>query len=178
MVKPEINTVRSSAFTFIATVTQTEPAIKKQMNMELALRFIVFRNIPYKKGLDVHEYLDNGLIKLATDPSFSMEQEKAIFERTFVLLNRVLGKKAFIRWYDGDFKGKFLMSVFEVMAVGVSKNISQIEQMSKEKQDEFVRDKSKALWTDETFCKYSGAGISGTARLANLLPIAEGFLKP
>ncbi len=162
---------------FIKTVAQTEPAIKKQMNIELVLRFIAFRNIPYKTGLDVHEYLNNALIKIATDASFSMEAEEEIFERTFTLLDRVLGEKAFKQWDGKNFKGKFFMSVFEVIAVGVSKNIDQIEKMPQKKQAEFVREKSKALWSDESFSKYSGAGISETVRLSRLLPIAGEFLK-
>ncbi|MCP4100722.1 MAG: DUF262 domain-containing protein [Lentisphaerae bacterium] len=133
---------------FITTVTQTEPTVKKQMDIELVLRFIAFRNIPYKTGLDVHEYLNDALVKIAKESSFSMEKEGEIFKRTFSLLDRVMGENAFKRWDGKKFKGKFLMSVFEVIAIGISKNIDQIEKMSREKQAEFVVEKSKSLWSD------------------------------
>ncbi|MCP4344777.1 MAG: DUF262 domain-containing protein [Desulfobacterales bacterium] len=162
---------------FVTTVTQTEPAVEKQMNMELALRFIAFRNIPYKAGLDVHEYLNYALKKIAKDSSFSLETEGDIFKRTFTLLNRVMGDKAFKKWDGKEFKGRFLMPVFEVMAIGVSKNIEQIEKMPQEGQSEFIREKSKKLWEDESFSKYSRSGI-GAKRIYSLLSIAEEFFKP
>lgn len=42
---------------FIATTCQTETALEKQAGVELVLRFFAFRNVPYEKGMDVHEYL-------------------------------------------------------------------------------------------------------------------------
>ncbi|MDM8552707.1 DUF262 domain-containing protein [Desulfobacterales bacterium HSG2] len=162
---------------FVTTISQTERASKRQMHTELALRFFVFRNIPYDGKSNVHHYLDNALVKLATDPSFSKEDEGSVFNRTFALFERSLGEKAFKLWDGDDFKGRFLMSLFEVMAIGVSKNIDQIEQMSHEEQDEFVREKSKAIPDDKTFQKYK-TNVSGSARLAHLLPIAENLLKP
>lgn len=162
---------------FVTTVSQTERSVERQMHTELALRFFASRNIPYDGKLNVHDYLDNALKKLATDPSFSKEEEGSVFNRTFDLFERSLGEKAFKLWDGNDFKGRFLMSVFEVMATGVSKNIDQIEQMSQDEQDEFVRAKSKALLDNKTFQKYK-TNVSGTARLTYLLPIAEEFLKP
>ncbi|QTA90293.1 DUF262 domain-containing protein [Desulfonema magnum] len=162
---------------FITTVSQTERAAKRQMLMELALRFFIFRNIPYNGKLNVRDYLDNALVKIATDPSFSKKDEGSIFYRTFALFDRSLGEKAFKLWDGSDFKGKSLMSLFEVMAIGVSKNIDQIEQMTQDEQDEFIREKSKALLDNKTFQKYK-TNVSGSARLAHLLPIAEAFLKP
>ena len=161
---------------FVTTVSQTERASKRQMIMELALRFFVFRNIPYDGKSNVHHYLDNALIKLATDSLFSKEDEESIFRRTFTLFVRSLGEKAFKLWDGNDFKGKFLMSLFEVMAIGVSKNIDQIEQMSQNEQDEFIREKSKAILDNKTFQKYK-TNVSGSTRLTHLLPIAEDFLK-
>jgi hypothetical protein len=70
------------------------------------------------------------------------------------------------------------MSVFEVLAIGLSKNLEAVEQMSPEHQDVFVIEKAKALWSNETFQQNSGAGIRGTTRLANLLPMAEDFIRP
>ncbi len=162
---------------FVQTVPQTNQASRNQANTELALRFFAFRNIPYDGKLNVHEYLDDALIKIAREPLFSKENEGNIFERTFMLFSRSLGDKAFKKWDGEYFKGRFLMSLFEVMAIGVSKHIDQIEQMGQKEQDGFIVEKAKALWADETFCKYS-TNVSGSTRLSHLLPIAEEFLKP
>ncbi len=165
---------RSSFEPFVAATAQTEEALKKQTGVELALRFVAFRLCPYKQGLDVHEYLDKSLITLASDQTFAAEAEKLVFERTFGLLNAALGANAFKRW-DGDrFAGKFLMSVFEVVALGVSKNIDQIETLDDNPVDFIVR-RAKDLWQNEVFLQNSGAGVRGTTRLAKLLPMAQEF---
>lgn len=166
----------ASSTPFLTTVDQTEYALKKQSATELALRFFVFRNVPYQSGLDVHEYLDEGLMQVATSAAFDMISEKDIFDRTFALLHSAMGDRAFKRWNGTVFQGKFLMSVFEVVATGVAKNIDAIERVADA--NTFIQDRCKSLWSDPTFMDNSGAGIRGTTRLANLLPMAEAFFKP
>ncbi|GJM25446.1 MAG: hypothetical protein DHS20C16_18610 [Phycisphaerae bacterium] len=161
---------------FRSTIDQTEKALTKQSDTELALRFFVFRNVEYKSGLDVHEYLDSALLELATSEEFDLASEKRTFDRTFKLLNAAMGSRVFKRWDGGNFLGKFLMSVFEVVATGVSYNISEIEALSESKQ--FVEARCKKLWSDPTFDANSGAGIRGTTRLTKLLPMAREFFKP
>ncbi len=163
---------------FLITVDQTEYALKKQSATELALRFFVFRNITYSSGLDVHEYLDQALIQIATNQDFDRDAEQAVFDRTFALLRRAMGDKAFKRWNGSDFTGKFLMSVYEVVAVGLSKNLDEIEAWTPNKQDQYVRERAMSLWNNETFQQNSGAGIRGTTRLSNLLPMAGDFFRP
>ena len=87
-----------------------------------------------------------------------------------------MGSDSFKRWDGNTFKGQFLMSVFEVVAIGVSKNIHAIENLDNPKG--YIRDKCVSLWNDETFQKNSGAGVRGTTRLSNLLPIAEQYFRP
>jgi hypothetical protein len=38
--------------------------------------------------------------------------------------------------------------------------------------------KVQSLWTDPTYSNYSGQGVRGTTRLANLLPFALDYFKP
>ena len=66
------------------------------------------------------------------------------------------------------------MSVFEVVALGVSKNIDQIETLDDNPVDFIVR-RAKDLWQNEVFLQNSGAGVRGTTRLAKLLPMAQEF---
>jgi len=169
---------RAASESFLATVVQTEAALKKQSGVELALRFFAFRLVPYQRGLDVHEYLDEAIVRLATDQSLSLDHEREVFDRTFGLLNKALGVNAFKKWDGTRFLGMFLLSVYEVVATGVSKNINAIEQMPLDYQIEFVTRKTKELWSDSLFQNNSGAGVRGTTRLANLLPLAEEFFRP
>jgi hypothetical protein len=162
---------------FRTTIDQTEYALKQQSAVELALRFFAFRNVAYVSGLDVHEYLDEALRILAQEP-FDMDSEGTIFSSTFAFLNETLGSKTFKRWDGSDFKGKFLMSVFEVVATGVSKNFESIRALGPTEAKQFVRAKCQALWGNSVFETNSGAGVRGTTRLANLLPMAESFFRP
>lgn len=162
---------------FRTAICQTDTAIEKQAHIELALRFFAFRHVPYTQGLDVHEYLDDALVRLIRLTTFNRNAEFSVFDRTFSLLASALGDNAFKRWNGADFGGKFLQSVFEVVALGVSSNIDAIEAMGGTK-GAWVTERCKALWADQTFNQYSGAGIRGTTRLAKLLPLAHDFFRP
>ena len=128
---------------FIKTTCQTEQALKRQAGTELALRFLAFRYVPYQRGLDVHEYLDQALIELATRKNFNRKAAEANFERTFDFLYNSLGVRAFKRWNGKIFSGKFLMSVFEIMALGVSKRLDAILALGESKSDAFITKRAK-----------------------------------
>ncbi|WP_083002280.1 DUF262 domain-containing protein [Halomonas sp. GT] len=163
---------------FSNTVNQTDKALEKQSGVELVLRYFAFKYHPYKNGLDVHEYLDEALIEISQNVDIDWVKEEVLFKKTFSLLNDSLGDAAFKRWDGNSFSGKFLMSLYETIASGVSQNLDEIESKDKEEQKEFLVARAKALWSDQVFEKNSGAGIRGTTRLSKLLPMAKGFFKP
>ncbi len=162
---------------FRITTDQTKNALEKQYGVELVLRFLSFRLFQYRSSLDVHEYLDESLRFLASSDNFNYKGEAFVFDQTFSMLNRALGKDAFKKWNGIKFSGKFLMSVYEVVVSGVSKNLETLLTLSEEEQNQFVRAKAKSLWEDRVFQKNSGAGVRGTTRLLNLLPMAKDFFK-
>lgn len=168
----------SNNVAFVETTNQTDIAIQAQTGVELVLRFFAFRNIPYRGGLDYHEYLDSALLELAKDNNINRASEQSAFERTFAALQAALGSDSFKRWDGQAFKGKFLMSVYEVLATGISQNIDQIYAKSGADRNTYIVQKAKDLWTNQIFTTYSGAGIRGTTRLSNLLPMAEQFMRP
>lgn len=167
---------RADLEAFRRTTDQTDDALRRQAGLELVLRFVAFRKCPYEPGLDVHEYLDKSLISLARDENFDFASETQNFERTFRLLNSALGENAFKRWDGARFTGKFLMSVYEVIALGVSTNIEQIEALG-DGAVPFVVQRARDLWGDEVFNANSGAGVRGTTRLARLLPMAGRYFR-
>jgi len=158
---------------FQTTISQTERALAQQSDMELALRFFAFRRHPYTPGLNVHEYLDEALIKLATDNEIDLEVEAEIFRSSFALLYEILGDDSFKKWDGNQFGGKFLMSRFEVISTGISTLIAGDE--NNLPANDIILNKIKALEDNEIFQRYSGAGISGSERLKNLLPLASDY---
>jgi len=163
---------------FVATTRQTDVALEKEAGAELALRFLAFRLVPYQSGLDVHEYLDDALFQLASEGGIDMDFEGEIFTKTFDFLEAALGNSAFQRWNGNEFSGKFLMSVFEVVSTGVSKNLPALDAMTPGERNDCIVAKAKALQANQTYSKYSGAGIRGTTRLSKLLPLADDLMKP
>lgn len=163
---------------FLATTNQTDSALLSQAGVELALRAVAFRWIPYASGLDVHEYLDQALIQMATDSAFDRNARGGEFSLAFQYINEALGDGAFKKWNGAVFGGKFLMSVFEVISKGVLDNLLALQQMDEEPRKQFIVNAAKGLWQNDTFKRNSGAGVRGTTRLAKLLPLASELLRP
>jgi len=171
---------RSNDGNFKVTTAQTETALEQQAGVELALRFFAFRNVPYTAGLDVHEYLDQALEGMASDDNFPRQAEEQIFTKTFLWLREALGDRAFRKWnaQQQQFMGKFLMSGFEVISIGVAANAAELEALSADERNAHLVARVSALWADAAFNANSGAGVRGTTRLANLLPMGQAFLAP
>lgn len=168
----------SSNNNFITTTNQTDAAIKAQAGVELVLRFLAFRWVPYEAGLDVHEYLDQALIQMASDDNFDQAAKGAEFSLAFQYIDEALGDSAFKRWNGATFSGKFLMSVFEVMSKGVSENLLALQGMADQARKDHILNAAKNLWQNEIFNQNSGAGVRGTTRLTKLLPLASHLLQP
>lgn len=171
---------RSDDANFKLTTAQTETALEQQAGVELALRFFAFRHVPYTSGLDVHEYLDKALEIMASDPAFPRQAEEKVFTKTFQWLGEALGDRAFKKWnaQQQQFMGKFLMSSFEVIAVGVAGNVEALDALAPDARNAYLVARVQALWADLIFISNSGAGVRGTTRLANLLPMGQAFLTP
>ncbi|MDH1629300.1 DUF262 domain-containing protein [Pseudomonas mosselii] len=162
----------SQRSSFVTCTDLTDYAIESQLGVELALRFFAFRSIPYEAGLDVHEYLDDALIRLASAENFGRAAEGEVFARTFDFLEAALNGASFKRWNGRAFTGKFLMSVFELLSTSVSQNLAQLEAMPPEDRNQRITEVAQQIWSHPTFLQYSGAGIRGTTRLTKLLPLA------
>lgn len=167
----------SEQSSFTITTNQTDEAIEKQANMELVLKFFAYRHFPYISGMDIHEHLDYANVELCKS-TINFQIEEKIFLDVFNLLNDALGNKSFKKWDGQDFKGKFLISLYEIITNGMQANYNSIFNIpEQEDRINFIIEKIKSLWNDENFTKNSGAGVRGTTRLANLLPLSIEYFK-
>jgi hypothetical protein len=157
---------------FTATTDQTDVKQKRGINMELVVRYFVFRKIPYEGKLDVHEYIDEGMLKLASEHILDLPTEAQVFKDTFTLLADILGSNVFKKYDNGRHVGMFLMSGFEVIATGVSKNLQRFSANR-----DLLKQKIQDLWGNSVFKDNSGAGVRGTTRLTNLLPFSEQYFE-
>ena len=144
-----------------------EERTKRQYLVELVVRFVVLRNYRYKIGLDVHEYLDKGIMDIAEDNDFNWELEEDIFARTMKALLGGVGAEAFSK------NNRFSLAMFEFISLGLSKAIQSSDTALA---PEFVRAKVASVADLPQAQRYSGSGVRGTQRLASfVVPLAERY---
>ena len=120
---------------FSETHHLTDRALREQEDLEFVIRFIVARNCSTESmPSSLHEHLDNSIVSLIRNPSFSIDQEIEVFNRTFLLLNRNFGSDSFNRFNQEkqEFEGATTISAFEALTPAISKRLDYYETLSKE----------------------------------------------
>lgn len=152
----------------------TDEQVEKQRHMELAVRFLVHAHIPYERTLDVEEYIDEGIVRLATEGK--SDQAVDLINRTFDLLIRASGPDVLRRYENGRHTGKVGLVALEGIAVGVAKNIAAIERLHNP--EEFVRQKTQEFWSQEEAERFTSLGLRGTTRIQRTIPFGEAWFRP
>jgi len=155
---------------FVSCVALSERAIEEQYDMELVLRFIVFRTMApaaFANLGDLGEFLTDKAKALAQDKTLDLKKEEEIFRETFALLASDLGDDAFRRYDHGKkrFLGGFSVSAFEAVAIGIG--YSPKKAVS---DPSSVREKIKKMWTAQEFVNNSGSGIRASSRVPKIIP--------
>lgn len=164
---------------FLGTIPLTSKQIDEQYPLELVLRFFVFKNsqVEEVRGLaDVGDFLTKKMKIFAKADSFNRENEAAIFLNTFTFLNKVLGENSFKKYSGGKYTGAFSLSIFEVIAIGLGK---QIENYNAENPEHVSKLKqvSESLQENEIYSRNSGSGAKASSRMPHILPLGEALLK-
>lgn len=155
---------------FKETLPLTERAVREQEDIEFVIRFIVARNCSTDAmPRSLHEHLDNSIVSLIRDPSFDIDKENAIFNRTFALLNKCFGSDSFKRYNHekGAFEGATTISAFEALTPAVSKRIDYYEGITK---DDFCQ---KIIQMHNYPSYTQAAGRRSTDRFKALIAIGE-----
>ena len=127
----------------------------------------MLRNYRYENGLDVHEYLDKGMINIAENKKFNWKKEGVAFAKTMGMLMDSVGKDAFFK------NRRFSLAMYEFITLGLSR---AIENSSKTLGAKFVRERVAKVPMLPEAQRYSGIGVRGTQRLASfVVPMAERF---
>lgn len=120
---------------FRETLPLTDRAIREQEDLEFVIRFIVARNCSTESlPSSLHEHLDNSIVSLIRDPSFNIEDEIAVFNRTFRLLKDRFGSDSFKRYNQEKqlFEGATTISAFETLTPAVSRKLNYYESLPEE----------------------------------------------
>ncbi len=164
---------------FLNTLTLTDKAISEQYNMELALRFFIFKNndsndIKYSKELG--EYITDKMLIICQDSGFDLEKEKEDFENTFRVLDGTMSERSFKRYNSEKqkFEGKFLLSAYETIGVGLGRNISKYkdEAITLDLKEQ-IETNIKNIWNSKEYQSKSGSGIRANSRIPVIIPLGE-----
>ncbi len=160
---------------FISCLHLTYEQFETQRDIEYLTRFIVYSNIQYDGKLDVEDYVDKGIVKVAEQ---GLLQAKTVsnFQQTFQLLTLALGSDALKQHSAGQFKGRVGLTALEIVAVGISANLEAIQKLSDPAT--FVRHQTVQLWTEAQVKMFSRPGLRGTQRIRKTLPFGKEWFKP
>lgn len=165
---------------FEQCIVLTDRAKEEQYDMDLALRFVVFRTLDaeeVKRAKDINEFVTDKMLEIAKNPNFDFAQESMAFKVTFSILNKTIGVDCFHR-YDVQkqkFLGGFLLSAFEAVALGVGYNYEAILDV-KESFDTLER--IKKLWGNKDFLRRIGSGKTASLRMPRIVPLGRELFKP
>lgn len=158
----------------------SDRANDEQYDLELALRFFVYKNSTIeeiKETKDIGELITDKMLSFAKDQSFDYKSEADIFKSTFSMIYESAGEEAFKKYdrHQDRFLGGFSISAYEVIATGISKNINQYVQQPSIV--DTIRTKIKSLWENPIFKSKSGSGTRASTRLPHFMPLAENHFK-
>jgi hypothetical protein len=151
---------------FLTVLAASDDQIEKQRNMEYVSRFLVHTYVPYIRRLDVEEFIDEGVVTLAT--ANETLTAGATFNATFELLNQAFGKDALRRFQNGTPAGRVGLAAFEGIAVGIAKNITNIQ--GKATPVDYVRQRIIDFWEAPDVQDFFVAGLRGTIRIQRTIP--------
>jgi hypothetical protein len=159
----------SQRSSFKVVLSASAEQIEKQRDMEYVSRFLVHTFVPYDGKLDVEEYIDEGIVTLAT--AGNTKQAEAAFNATFDLLEKAYGSNALRRIENGAPTGRVGLAAFEGIAVGIAKNIKKIE--AKSNPTRYVRDRIDQFWRAPNIENFFTAGLRGTVRIQRTVSFGE-----
>lgn len=164
---------------FLDSISIAERLIDEQYHMELALRFFIYKNIDINEIRSINDLSDFVTTKMnafASGDGFDMETEYQIFKKTFDYIKATVGESAFKKYSveKQSFQGKFLVSMFECVGVGIGKNMTNGNVSFSEEE---VSAKIKSLWSNPEFLQKIGGGANVSSRLPALVPMGDNLFR-
>ncbi len=159
---------------FLAVTGLGENQTEKQRHIEMAVRFLVHTFVDYDGKLDVGEYIDEGIVELAT--TGEVTKATTTINSTIDLLHQAAGGDALRRFDSGTYNGRVGLVGLEAIAVGVAKNLTAIQQHNDPVR--FVKEKSQAFWSQAEVASFVSPGMRGTTRIQKTVPFGDTWFRP
>jgi hypothetical protein len=166
---------------FLECIAITDRAMEERYDMELVLRFLVFRRIDenlLRNTRDLGDFLTDSMVEMARPGQLDMTQEEVAFRQTFEIIGRDAKADAF-RKFDhakGRFVGGFLISAFEVVAIGIG---HRFEQFASATPPMDIREKVKTLWNAPEFVDGAiSSGVRASSRIPKTIALGRRLFQP
>jgi hypothetical protein len=164
----------ASSQSFLDCCALSDPAINERYDMELVLRFLIFRSIDLgklKEIRDLGEFITSEATEMAKTKQLSFSRERKRFNETFKRLSSALSSDSFRRFakVEKRFKGGFSVSAFEVIAFGLASDKSRLNSLT----DSEIRKTVESLWAQPEFVDASRSGTRAAARIPKTLTIGR-----
>lgn len=170
---------------FVDCICLSDKDMIEQYNLELALRFLIFKNINVTNltsTVNLAQFITDKMIEFSESSSFDKDMEMQIFKDTFDILSSTLSENSFKRYYSarGRFQGKFLLSTFETISIGVGTNVKEWMQKKLEIDDlePLLTEKARSLWNTDEYTSNIGSASNFYSRIPVIVPLGKEIFKP
>ena len=164
----------SSLESFRTVIALTDEQEERQKHLEYLSRFFSHTYVSYDGKLDVEEYIDEAMQRLAE--AGEMFEASECFKFTFEVLNQAYGGNALRRQTNGQQIGRVGLIGFESIGIGVGRNYKEIKNLPDPAA--FVKKRISDLWNSSDVSTFSTAGLRGTLRIARTVPFGTDWFKP
>ena len=156
---------------FITTTALSDRPLEESYDVELALRFVLLaliKEADIKSLGDVGNFLTENLTTIALDKKFKKAPVKTLFDETFSVINEVFEDAAFKRFNikKTRHEGGFLLSLYEVIALGIAFNIANNTLCAKDK----IIERARSVGSNKIYTDWSAYGVNASRRLPKLIP--------
>lgn len=149
---------------------------QSQKDIEYLVRLAVHTGVDYERGMDVQEFLNNGILEVIDRED--SDELLDVLEWVLEALNRVLGEDALIPPEDRaeGIAARFSLRALEGIAVGIARNRVAISAL--DNSDAFIRERVETFWQQQEVVEMSATGLRGTVRLQRTIPFGEAWFNP
>lgn len=163
---------------FALTTALSDRPLEEAYDVELALRFILLSTIDevdVSSMGDVGAFLTDKMTVIAQDKRYKRVPAGKLFSDTFEVIAETLGDEAFKRYSKKKVRheGGFLLSLYEVIALGVAFNISRNTLCAKSK----IKERAQGVWGDKKFTDWATSGVTASRRLPRLIPYGRALFR-
>lgn len=150
----------------------TERQEGEQYNLEILVRYFCLRDMDANSLSsinDINSFLTDRIVSLAMVDSFNYEKEEADFKVVFAALENLHGENIFRKFNGTSFSGPFLLSSFEVLAVGLGWWVSGNGYDEIDARANYLFDK---LWGEHP-SEMTSVGMRASTRLSSTIPLGR-----